>query len=90
MYSVKVDSGLCKGCGLCARVCLLGVLEMSRTVNARGFRDVVVKASSDCIGCLCCYLVCPDIAIEVAETGDSPGFVEGDEGMTKMKVSDMT
>lgn len=71
MYSVRLDTERCKGCALCIKVCPMGVFALSDAVNARGFRDILIASPSECIGCLCCYLLCPDIAIEVDRVAEA-------------------
>jgi 2-oxoglutarate ferredoxin oxidoreductase subunit delta len=61
--TLVIDVELCKGCELCIAACPPTVLEMSREVNAMGYRYPVLHEG--CTGCTACQLVCPDAVFEV-------------------------
>ena len=67
-----IDRELCKGCYLCIRSCPLKVLDEDKEANSTGTYPVKVLHPEKCIACGNCYLVCPDVCIEVYE-------LEGDE-----------
>ncbi|MGQ9473511.1 MAG: 4Fe-4S dicluster domain-containing protein [Candidatus Caldatribacteriaceae bacterium] len=62
---VQIDRELCKGCGLCIRICPKKVLAFSDHFNTRGYYPACVVKEADCIGCGFCAQVCPDVAISV-------------------------
>lgn len=64
MPEVRIDEELCKGCGLCIRICPKDVLEFSDRLNTKGFHPVELFTEG-CIGCKACAISCPDVAIEV-------------------------
>lgn len=61
---IKIDTELCKGCGLCVLVCPKGGIIISRKSNKKGYFPAE-KTNADCTGCSLCALICPDAAIEV-------------------------
>lgn len=63
--SVGIDEERCKGCELCVNECPAHTLELSKSVNRRGYRHSVQAREKDCIGCASCALVCPDGCITV-------------------------
>jgi len=66
MPLVKVNKGLCKGCGLCVIYCPRKLLAGSKSLNKKGIHVISFKNNSDkCTGCGMCALICPDCAIEV-------------------------
>jgi MinD superfamily P-loop ATPase len=58
---LSLDKSRCDECGLCARICPLG-LELPGTFPV---------GADDCLGCLYCYCVCPRRAIDFQ---GEPGF----------------
>ncbi len=67
-YLYAIDDGQCKGCGLCIAVCPKKVLELSNTVNAKGYYPAVQKHADKCVFCATCCRMCPDVAITISET----------------------
>lgn len=63
MISIRKDS--CKGCKLCISFCPKGVLIISKKINSRGVRYPTYEDDSNCSRCGICYLMCPDVAIEI-------------------------
>lgn len=63
-FKVELFRKMCKSCQLCMFICPKEVFG----VNERG--QVVVLNDEPCIGCLQCYNVCPDFALEVTKNGD--------------------
>ena len=59
MAAVSVNSGWCKGCGICAAFCPKKTLELDRQDKAFQARP------DDCIRCGMCALYCPDLAVSV-------------------------
>ncbi len=63
---VVIDSGFCKGCGLCVEVCPSHILELDmNTFTQKGYHPAKCIDESTCTGCATCALVCPDVAITV-------------------------
>jgi 2-oxoglutarate ferredoxin oxidoreductase subunit delta len=62
---VVVKDDMCKGCGLCIHYCKNEVLGFSENFNKQGYHYASPLADKECIGCLVCSLVCPEVAIEV-------------------------
>jgi 2-oxoglutarate ferredoxin oxidoreductase subunit delta len=60
-----VDTERCKGCSLCVVACPLHVLELSKTVNQKGYNYAQAVLEDTCTGCASCAIVCPDGCITV-------------------------
>ena len=69
-YKHIIDKDRCKGCGLCVAICPKNVLELSRKVNTKGYFPVFQARPQDCIYCAMCRVMCPDVAIEIAEDAE--------------------
>lgn len=67
MNSVIIDSGVCKGCGLCIFVCPVQTLRQGAQRNAKGYLVPEADATR-CTGCSTCEYVCPDMAISILAT----------------------
>lgn len=69
MANVVIDRERCKGCELCIPVCPQHLLRRSGRPNSRGYHpaEVVEALASECVGCGQCFLVCPDVAIEIQD-----------------------
>ncbi len=61
---IILDIEKCKGCELCAAACPQDSLELSRSVNSKGYL-YIVKVEDNCTGCTNCALVCPEGIIKV-------------------------
>lgn len=60
------NTDICKGCGLCASVCPLKIIELNQTViNKKGFHPAHLAQPDKCIGCANCAIMCPDSVITV-------------------------
>lgn len=70
---IHVIKDQCKGCGLCIHYCPKGVLKESDEINAIGARPPTVTDGNGCILCGFCTIICPDLAIFVAEEGVEGG-----------------
>jgi 2-oxoglutarate ferredoxin oxidoreductase subunit delta len=66
---VEIERDRCKGCELCIHACPQSILDMSKTINAKGYFFAQVAEQPRCIGCRLCALVCPDVAIQVGLNG---------------------
>ena len=70
-YKYSIDINRCKGCGLCVDVCPKNVLDISDTVNTKGYFPTLQARPDDCIFCTTCCIICPDVAITISGTKDS-------------------
>lgn len=61
---IIIDIERCKGCEICAVNCPQEALELSRSLNNKGYR-YIVKVEDTCTGCANCALVCPEGIIKV-------------------------
>jgi len=61
---VVIDIENCKGCELCVSTCPQETLNLSKTINKKGYRYAMV-VNEDCTGCANCAIMCPDAAISV-------------------------
>lgn len=68
-YSVFLDPSLCKGCQICIEVCPKRVFEKTDKISKRAYPIIKAARPSECIGCLECEMLCPDIAITVEKNG---------------------
>lgn len=63
---IVVDVERCKGCDLCREACPPGVLQFADTLNAKGYRPIILlDPLHKCTGCALCATVCPDGCITV-------------------------
>lgn len=64
--TVHVNTERCKGCELCVHACPQHVLQITATLNTRGYRPVELDETEGfCTGCALCALVCPDMVFTV-------------------------
>lgn len=62
---VKIDPIRCKTCGVCVAFCPKKCLEISDTINEKGYRIAGCIDQKLCVSCGICSTVCPDVAITV-------------------------
>ena len=62
---LKVDTELCKGCGLCVMYCPRKCLNLSTKFNSAGHHPVELVNEEACSSCGNCYIMCPDYAITI-------------------------
>jgi len=65
MIILSVLADRCKGCELCTKVCPVNIVKMSDVLNVSGYRVAVLSDVNECIACLRCARICPDMAIEI-------------------------
>jgi len=68
MPSIHVDKDRCKGCEMCIDSCALGILVMSKQINAKGYFFAEAVDEERCSACMLCGVMCPDLAITVTGT----------------------
>lgn len=60
MAKIKINSILCKKCGICAFVCPKQVYQFNELEGPQ------VINPNNCIYCDMCIMMCPDMAIEIS------------------------
>ncbi len=68
--TIRVIVDRCKGCWYCIAYCPTKVLQVSETLNEKGYHPPVLVENPPekvCIACHMCEMVCPDFAIIVEE-----------------------
>lgn len=79
LFQVTIYTDNCKACGYCAEVCKMGVFTTADNFNKRGVKPIQVQRTEGCVGCLMCFYVCPDFAIEVPEIKLNGGEVRDEK-----------
>ena len=62
---IIIDHTVCKGCHLCIDQCPNNVLEVSKNRSTKGYLMPIAARTDDCIVCMLCEMICPDMAIIV-------------------------
>lgn len=62
---VVFNQDICKGCGLCVNVCPKSIINISETINLKGYQPAYVDDQESCISCAACGRICPDGVITV-------------------------
>ncbi len=63
--AIVIDIEKCKGCRLCIGACNVQVINMTSTVNGKGYQYAYMENPDACTGCMNCAIVCPDGVITV-------------------------
>jgi len=56
--SVRIDQGLCSGCGICVTSCPADVIRMDDESE-----KAVIQYPQDCVICCWCFVECPEDAV---------------------------
>jgi len=78
-YSYTIDVNRCKGCNLCVSVCPKKVLEISQSVNSKGYFPAHQARPDDCVFCTTCCIMCPDVAITITKIAEQAAGQEPTE-----------
>lgn len=63
---VEFNQDGCKGCGLCANACPVGIIALDEEkINAKGYHPAAIKEMDKCIACTNCATMCPDTVITI-------------------------
>ncbi len=54
----------CKGCELCVDACPKESIQLSDSINSKGYQ-FAIKVNDLCNGCGSCAIICPDAVITV-------------------------
>jgi long-subunit acyl-CoA synthetase (AMP-forming)/NAD-dependent dihydropyrimidine dehydrogenase PreA subunit len=68
-YDIHLDQEACKACGYCRMICPKGVYAQEVVLNKKGYKAFRAEYPENCVGCLCCFYLCPDFCLEVLPNG---------------------
>ena len=57
-WTVEIDETKCKGCGKCAKLCPVELIDMVPAVAEGGGKTVKKARHEGCLGCGVCYTGC--------------------------------
>jgi 2-oxoglutarate ferredoxin oxidoreductase subunit delta len=60
---INIIENRCKECGFCIEFCPEDVLDFAEKPNKKGYHPPTVIKMENCIQCMRCELVCPELAI---------------------------
>ena len=61
MSNVRIDPGLCNGCGICVKSCPADVINMDKES-----KKAVIRYPQDCVICCWCFVECPQDAVFIS------------------------
>ena len=61
MAIVRIDPGLCEGCGICVKSCPADVIRMDTES-----KKAVIRYPQDCVVCCWCFVECPEDAVFIS------------------------
>ena len=64
---IEINENLCKGCDICIEFCPVDVFENSDKLNRKGYYVPLVARPDECVDCLLCELLCPELAIIISK-----------------------
>ena len=64
---IEINENLCKGCDICIEFCPVDVFENSDKLNRKGYYLPLVARPDECVYCLLCELLCPELAIIISK-----------------------
>jgi 2-oxoglutarate ferredoxin oxidoreductase subunit delta len=71
VFEITVDEKYCKGCHLCISECKRSVLDISDRRSKTGSFLPAASNIENCVGCLMCERICPDLAIMVKDVSNN-------------------
>lgn len=87
-FTVYINVGRCKACGLCISFCPQEGLSFDERINDQGFHPVKFSNEIECIGCGNCQLMCPDLAIVVTRKGKRRSISPGELCLEEYKPAE--
>jgi NAD-dependent dihydropyrimidine dehydrogenase PreA subunit len=61
MSNVRIDPGLCNGCGICVKSCPADVIRMEKDS-----KKAVIRYPEECVICCWCFVECPEEAVFIS------------------------
>lgn len=71
--NIHVNGDLCKGCGICIRLCPMKVFSKSNKLSERGIYPPISINKDKCTGCRICEEHCPEMAIFIEKEKEEGG-----------------
>lgn len=82
-----IDEAACNGCGRCAEVCIMKVIEMRERSDGLKGKVAAVARPDDCMFCEACVIGCRRIAILLNPKAGSSVIRSINENMLRPKKS---
>lgn len=80
-----IDEAACNGCGKCAEVCIMNVIEMRERTDGIKGKVAVVAKPDECMFCEACVIGCRRIAIMLNPKAGSSMIKSINENMLQPK-----